>query len=153
MDCLDLVPSLRRHIRQFILPEDTDSKLAGYVSDGVKALAYRWHRSYTVTSPSPNSYIITPDITQVDEHPIMLASAIIYKGGLLLGSFNDEGFAFNIPTTGVGSAIQRDVDELKLILPPTQLAGASTAPLRGYDNIFNPEGYNFLGILLDTQYY
>jgi hypothetical protein len=123
--------------------KDTDSKLAGYLSDGIKALSYRWDRSYTITSPASETFIVAPDITQNDEHPIILAASIIYKGSMMAGSFSDGDFAFN-PTQGANSSLQLDLNELKSMLPTVRLAPAISAPLRGYDTIFSPEGYNYL---------
>ena len=121
---------------------DTDSKLAGYISDGIKALAYRWDRSYVITSPSSESFIVAPDVTQRDEHFIVLAASIIYKGSMMTGQFSDGDFAFN-PIQGATSSLQMDLNELKAILPTVRLAAAISAPLLGFSSWYNPEGAQY----------
>jgi len=147
MDCLDLVPSFKRQLKKYVQAEDTDSKLAGYLSDGIKSLAFRWSREYTITSPSSESFIVTPSVVQSDERPIILASSIIYKSSLLLGSFRDGDFAYDVPA-GANNPIQRDIDELKIllpVLPGKRLVAATVSSLNGFDNWYNPESYKWLG--------
>lgn len=149
MNCLDLVPAFKRHARQYILYSDTDSKLAGYISDGIKALSYRWGRSYVITSPASETFIVAPEISQKDEHSIILAASIIYKGSMMAGSFSDGDFAFN-PTQGANSSLQLDLNELKAMLPTVRLASGFTAPLRGYEGFMNPESARYFMGWLNT---
>jgi hypothetical protein len=149
MDCLDLVPAYKRHLKKYLQAEDTDSKLAGYLSDGVKALSPRWSRTYIISNPSRDSYIVTPDIAQTDERPIILAASIIYKGSLLLGTFRDGDFAYDLPT-GSNNPVQRDVEELKNIIPAgPRLVAATTASMYGYENWYNPESYRYFGYFMN----
>lgn len=149
MNLLDLVPPLRRQIRQYI-SADTDSTLAGYIADAVDALNWRWNRSYEITTIAPNSYTVDPNISAKDKRPIILMAGIIYKMGTTsLASFKDGDFAYDpLPSRRTDPFIN-DLAELKDLLPsyPTLVSGF-TAPLRGYQAIWNKENYNYFWGLL-----
>lgn len=147
MNCLDLVPALKRHLKHFIDKNDTDSVLAGYISDAIKALGMRWDRTYAITFTAPATYEVSPSITAADEHVVILMASVIYKGSLQLGNIRDGDFAQDIPS-GYNDPIARDLAELKTLLPPIQLAKTISAPMRGFDNWYNPESYKWLGYLL-----
>lgn len=145
MNLLDLVPVFSRHLRRFQRTEDTDSTLAAYLADSIEALNNRWTRTYVVTEISPLSFSVDPDITAKDKRPIILAASIIYKGANMdLAAIRDGDFAYD-PQQGRQNPLQNDILELDKLLPlGSKLAAASTAPLRGYSNIWNPESYLYL---------
>ena len=144
MNLLDLVPAFERQLQQYKKAEHTDSDLAAYLADAVEALNWRWTRDYTIEYTAPNTYHVTPDITAKDKRPVILQASIIYKAGnTSLLSFMDGDFAWN-PAQGRTNPLTLDVAEIDRIIPQSaKLAGAVTAPIRGYSNIFNPESYNF----------
>jgi hypothetical protein len=142
MNLLEIVPPFKRHLGMYQDPKDTDSNLAAYLADATEALMYRWSRTYAVTYIAPNSYSVSPDIMAKDKRPIVLMGSIIYKmGNLQLANFRDQDFSYN-PQQGRQNPIQVDVEELARYLPIYRLAKAVTAPLRGYNNMINPESYN-----------
>jgi hypothetical protein len=146
MNLLDLVPALERHLRQYVKPQDTDSKLAAYIADGIEALNYRWDRTYVVTITAPETYAVTPDITPGDKRPVVLMSSIIYKmGNYSMARFTDGDFSYDPQNAWRTNPITFDVEELKKILPEgrERLAAGSTAAMRGFNNIYNPESYNW----------
>lgn len=145
MNLLDLVPSFRRQLNQFVTENDTDSTLAAYLADAVDALNWRWSRSYVVVNESVNTYIVTPDITAKDKRAVVLMASIIYKGSNVdLAKFQDGDFAYD-PQQGRNNPLAVDIAELDKILPQkVRLFAASTAPLRGFSNGFNPESYRWL---------
>jgi len=144
LNLLDLVPAFERQLRQFQRLDDTDSTLAAYLADAVEALNNRWTRTYEISYIAPNSYSVDPDITAKDKRPIILAASIIYKGANTnLAAIRDGDFAYD-PQQGRQNPIQTDILELDKLLPfSAALASATTAPLRGYSNVWNPEGYLF----------
>lgn len=144
MNLLDLVPQFKRHLKQYKAAADTDSMLAAYLADAVDALQFRWSRTYAVTFVPPQSYSVSPDIVSKDKRPIILMASIIYKmGNLQLAGFKDQDFAYD-PQQGRQNPIQVDIEELARFLPIYRLARGSTTPLRGYNNVYNPESYNWL---------
>lgn len=144
MNLLTLVPSFKRHLNQYKREEDTDSKLAAYLADGIEALAFRWSRTYEVTWITPETYIVTPDVVTKDKRPIILMASIIYKmGNVQLAGFKDQDFAYD-PQQGRQNPIQVDIEELARFLPIYRLASARTAPLRGFNSWVNPESYMFV---------
>ena len=145
MNLLDLTPSFKRHLRQWIKDQDTDSQLAAYLADAIEALSWRWTRTYAITTTPPNTYTVSPDIDVKDKRPIILMASIIYKAGNVeLASFKDGDFAYD-PQQGRSNPIANDITELDKLLPAkSQLALAHTQPLRGYSNGFNPESYSWL---------
>lgn len=148
MNLLELVPSFKRQIRQYIRGEDTDSILAGYLADAIDALNWRWSRTYVVTNTIPNTYIVDTDITPKDIRPVVLMASIIYKvGSLDLASFKDGDFAYD-PTGGrnVDSVFATELAELNDLLPVAskRLGLAASIPLRGFSNVYNPESYSYL---------
>lgn len=143
MNLLTLVPPLRRHLNQFKRSDDTDSKLAAYLADGIEALGFRWTRTYTITMIEPETYFVEPAVVAKDKRPIILMASIIYKmGNLQLAGFKDQDFAYD-PQQGRQNPIQVDVEELARFLPIYRLASARTAPMRGYNSFVNPESYMF----------
>lgn len=148
MNLLDLVPAFHRQLKQYIDSEDTDSKLSAYVADAVDALNWRWNRSYVVTQVSVNTYTVAPDISAKDRRPVILMASIIYKGSNLdLAKWSDGDFAYD-PQQGRTNPLAFDVQELDKLLPQTpRLFMASTSPLRGFSNGFNPESYHWLATL------
>lgn len=145
MNLLDLVPSFKRQIRNFVQDQDTDSTLAAYLADGIEALAYRWpSRTYAITVIQPNSYTVSPDVTAADKRAIILMGAIIYMSGQNAeASFHDGDFAWSV-SGGKDNSLALAASELDKIVPPAiRLAGAISAPVRGYSNVFNPESYMF----------
>lgn len=145
MNLLDLVPQLKRHLKQYKQDADTDSVLAAYLADSVDALQFRWDRTYQITFIPPQSYSVSPDVVPKDKRPIVLGASIIYKmGNLQLAGFKDQDFAYD-PQQGRQNPIQVDVEELARFLPIYKLARPSTMPMRGYNNVYNPESYDWLG--------
>lgn len=145
MNLLELVPAFERQLRQYKNQVDTDSDLAAYLADAVEALNYRWNREYVITYTAPNTYHVSPDIAAKDKRPVILQASIIYKmGNSSFISFKDGDFAWN-PAQGRTNPLALDMAELDRIIPPsTKLAGAITAPIRGYSNVYNPESYYFI---------
>lgn len=147
MNLLDLVPAFERHLRQYKKNEDTASILAGYLADGVQALEYRWDRTYTVTFVAPATYTVTPDITTADIRTVILMAAIIYKmGNYSLARFTDGDFSYDPQNAWRTNPITFDINELKERLPAVQLASGSTAPMRGFNNIYNRESYDWMAV-------
>ena len=147
MNLLELVPALDRQLRQYRKPQDTDSKMAAYLADSVEALNFRWDRAYTITVVYPETYSVLPDITSKDKRPIILMASIIYKmGNYSTASFTDGDFSYDQKST---NPILLDIAELKQTVPPPtmRLASGSTASMRGYNNIYNPESYNWGDVL------
>lgn len=145
MNVLELVPSFKRQLNQFIREQDTDSTLAAYLADAIDALNWRWTRSYAVTTIQPNTYNVTPEITAKDKRPIILMGSIIYKvGNTDLVSFRDGDFAYDPKQRA--HPFEMDLSELDRLLPaPNKRLGlAVSQPLRGFSNVWNPESYNFL---------
>lgn len=143
MNLLTLVPAFKRHLNQYKRSDDTDSKLAAYLADGIEALAFRWSRSYAITVIEPESYFVEPAIESKDKRPIILMGSIIYKmGNIQLAGFKDQDFAYD-PQQGRQNPIQVDIEELARFLPIYRLASARTAPMRGYNSYVNPESYAF----------
>jgi hypothetical protein len=146
MNLLDLVPAMDRHLRQYRKAQDTDSKIAAYLADGIEALNYRWDRDYVISIIAPETYSVSPDIAPKDKRPIILMASIIYKmGNYSLARFTDGDFSYDPQNAWRTNPIQFDIDELKKILPEARekLSAGSTAPMRGFNNIYNPEGYNW----------
>lgn len=144
MNLLDMVPALDRHLRQYRKAQDTDSKMAAYLADAVEALNTRWTRSYVITVTQPETYTVSPDIEAKDKRPIILMASIIYKmGNYSMARFTDGDFSYDPQNAWRTNPITFDVEELKAMIPTTKLAGASTAPMMGFNNIYNPEGYNW----------
>lgn len=136
---------LKRHLRQYVREDDTDSTLAAYLADGIVALSWRWSRDYEVTTTTPNTYEVSPDIITRDIRPVVLMASIIYKmGNSSLASYRDGDFAFD-PVQGRTNPIALDIAELGSMIPvQTKLAQGITAPMRGYSSVFNDETYNIL---------
>jgi len=142
VNLLELTPAFKRHLKQWVKTQDTDSILAAYLADGIEALAWRWERLYAITVTQPNTYSVSPDIAVRDKRPIILMASIIYKmGNVELAGFRDGDFAYD-PQQGRTNPIISDIAELDKMLPlkPT-LAKAVTSPMRGFSNAFNPESY------------
>jgi hypothetical protein len=144
INLLDLVPSFKRHLRQYVREDDTDSTLAAYLADGIVALSWRWTRTYVISTVSPNTYSVAPDLVTKDYRPVILMAAIIYKTGTTsLASYRDGDFAFD-PVQGRINPISLDIAELDKMLPmSTKLAQGITAPMFGYAAVYSPETYNF----------
>lgn len=146
MDLLDLVPALRRHMNNYLETDEIDATLAAYLADAIEALQFRWDREYIIEFIPPLTYHVSPDIESKDKRPIILMASIIYKMGTLqLAGFRDQDFAYD-PQQGRQNPIQMDVEELARFLPIYRLAKPSTAPLRGYNNVVNPESYRYIGL-------
>lgn len=144
---LDLVPSMRRHVGQFLDSDETDSELAAYLSDSVEALMFRWNRTYEITYTAPMTFEVAPDIAPKDKRPIILMASIIYKmGNLQLASFKDQDFSYD-PQQGRQNPTQMDVEELARFLPIYRLAKSNSEPLFGFNNIFNHESYRWSGMM------
>jgi hypothetical protein len=140
MNLLDLVPALERHLRQYKKKDDTASVLAAYLADGIQALEYRWDRTYAVAYIAPATYSVSPDIASKDLRTIILMASIIYKSGNVgQASFTDGDFSYN----PVRSTIMPDITEIRERLPAVRLAQGRTAPMRGFNNIFNRENYDW----------
>lgn len=147
MNLLELVPAFERHLRQYKKSTDTASILAGYLADGVEALQYRWDRLYAITYIAPESYSVTPDIESKDKRTVILMAAIIYKmGNYSLARFTDGDFSYDPQNAWRTNPITFDINELKTRLPETQLATGRTAPMRGFNNIYNRENYDWVAI-------
>jgi len=147
INLLELVPSFKRHLRQYIREDDTDSTLAAYLADAIVALAWRWERTYVITTTSPNSYAVAPNLVTKDYRPIILMGSIIYKTGTTsLAAYRDGDFAYD-PVQGRINPIALDITELDKMLPMgTKLAQGFTSPMRGYAAVYSPETYNvFIG--------
>jgi hypothetical protein len=148
MNLLDLVPILERHLRQYKKKTDTASALAGYIADGIQALEYRWGRTYTITYVAPATYSVSPDILSADIRPIILMASIIYKmGNYSSVKFSDGDFSYD-PQSKTAPIIL-DIDELKTILPTKTaglLATGRTAPMHGFNNIYNKDSYNWMEV-------
>lgn len=139
------MPPFKRHLRQYLQEDDTDSTLAAYLGDGIIALSWRWTRDYAITTIQPNTYLAEPAVVMTDLRPIILMSSIIYKmGNSSLASYRDGDFAFD-PVQGRTNPIALDIAELNLVIPPRKvpLAQAIRAPMRGFNNIYNDETYRF----------
>lgn len=146
---LELVPAFDRHIRTYRQETDTDSKLAGYLADAVEALSYFWDRTYAVTFTNPYTYVVDPDIEARDKRPLILMGSIIYKmGNINIAAFSDGDFSYNpFPRGKDTSSIALDVNELeKYGFMGPRLAQARTAPMRGFNNIFNRESYDWTAV-------
>lgn len=147
MNLLDLVPALRRHISNYLDDDEVDGELAAYLADAVEALQFRWDRTYAITTIEPMTFTVDPDIASKDKRPIILMASIIYKmGKLQLAGFRDQDFSYD-PQQGRQNPIQMDVEELARFLPIYRLAKPSTAPLRGYNSLVNPESYRWLALI------
>jgi hypothetical protein len=121
--------------------------MAAYLADGIEALQFRWDRPYSIIYTAPETYEVDRDIVSKDKRPIVLMSSIIYKmGNTGLASFKDGDFAYD-PQQGRQNPIQVDIEELARFLPIYRLAKPVTMPLRGYSNIWNPESYEYFGII------
>lgn len=146
---LDLVPSLDRQLKQYREDDHTDSTLAGYLADACEALNFRWNREYVVTSPAPNTYLVSPDITPADKRPVILMASIIYKMGNWAQAYKRDGdFAIDPRTINAGiNPIVLETAELGTMLPSVRLASARTAAMRGFENIWNRESYNWAEVL------
>lgn len=143
MNLLTLVPAFKRHLNQYKRADDTDSKLAAYLADGIEALAFRWSRTYEITVIEPETYFVTPDVSMRDKRPIILMASIIYKmGNVQMAGFKDGDFMYD-PQQGRQNPLQVDIEELARFLPIYKLAKARTAPMRGYNSLVNPESYMF----------
>ncbi len=144
MNLLDLVPAFSRQLRQYQRAEDTDSTLAAYLADAIEGLNNRWTRTYVVTHTTPLTFEVEPEITAKDKRPIILAASIIYKGATSsFASIRDGDFAYD-PQQGRQNPLQVDILELDKLLPNIpRLAQAQSAPMRGFGNVWNPEGYYF----------
>lgn len=144
MNLLDYVPTLDRALRQFKVASDTDSTLAAYLADAVEALAIRWTRDYAITFTNPMTYEVLPVIALKDKRAIILAASIIYKSAnVSLAAIHDGDFAYD-PRTDKHNPILIDIAELDKLVPVyPRLALASSAPMRGYSNLWNPESYLF----------
>jgi hypothetical protein len=140
MNLLDLVPALERHLRQYKKKDDTASVLAAYLADSIQALEYRWDRTYAITYIAPATYSVSPDILSKDIRTVILMAAIIYKtGNVGQASFSDGDFSYN----PVRSVIMPDITEIRERLPAVRLAQGRTAPMRGFNNIYNKENYDW----------
>lgn len=146
---LDLVPSLDRQIKQYREEAHTDSMLAGYLADAVEALNFRWSREYVVTSPALHTYTVAPDITAADKRPVIIMASIIYLMGNWAQAYKRDGdFAIDPRTINAGiNPIVLMTKELSDMVPSIKLASARTAAMRGYNNIWNRESYNWTAVL------
>lgn len=146
---LDLVPSLDRQLKQYREESHTDSTLAGYLADSCEALNFRWSREYVVTSPAANTFLVTPDITAADKRPVIVMAAIIYLMGNWAQAYKRDGdFAIDPRTINAGiNPIVLMTKELGDMLPSIKLASARTAAMRGFNNIWNRESYNWTDVL------
>ena len=148
MNLLDLVPAFRRHLRQYASPNDVDSVLAGYLADGIQALEYRWDRSYAITTIMPQTYLVEPTVSSIDIRTIILMSSIIYKmGNYSLARFTDGDFSYDPQNSWRSNPITFDINELQARLPAVRLATGRTAPMRGFNNIYNRENYDWCIVL------
>ncbi len=143
-DLLDLVPALERQLRRYKSSDDTESTFAAYLADAVQALMLRWDRLYTVTFQGPMTYLVSPNIAQQDNRPIILMASIIYKSAFGSGfaAYTDGDFSF-VPIRGTTNPIDLDRKELlAYISDKPRLSAPSTAPLRGFAYVLNRESYN-----------
>ena len=149
---LDLVPAFQRQIGIYQDTTDTPSSLAGYLADGVEGLISRWNRDYAIDFTPPETYICNPDIEPQDKRPIILLASIIYKvSNINFASYRDGDFAYDPMKTTTGNPLDVDVAELKLYLPTgMRLARPSSAPLRGFSNIYNPESYTWITAIVNN---
>lgn len=149
MNLLDMVPSLTRQLRQYQAETDTESDLAAYLADAVEALTYRWDREYAITVTAPKTYTVTPDIVARDKRAIILMASIIYKMGNWEQAYVRDGdFAYDPRMVNAqNSPINSEIAELEKILPSARLAKAVTSPMRGFNNIYNRESYNWANVL------
>ena len=150
MNLLDLVPSFKRQLNQYVDENHTDSQLAGYLADAIDALNWRWTRTYVITHTPPSTFEVSPTVTDKDKRPIILMASIIYKGANIeLAGFRDGDFAWD-PQQGRSNPITNDVAELDKILGKSvSLAKGKTQPLRGFSNGYNPESYSWLVSILE----
>lgn len=145
MNLLDLVPQFNRHLRQYRKSIDTDSTLAAYLADAVQALSHKWSRTYTVTFTEPATYTVSPDIDSGDVRTVVLMASVIYKMATFSSvRFSDGDFSYD-PTSVNPIAV--DMSELNTRVPPIKLASGSTAPMRGFNNIYNRENYDWAFVL------
>lgn len=145
-NALTLVPAFRRQIGIYTQGTTTDSYLAGYISDAVQALMFRWDRDYSIDFISPATYNISPDVEQKDIRPIILMASIIYKmGNVGLASFTDGDFSYN-PHKGSANSLEIDRNELLSYIPKAKLASPTTGALLGFGGWFNPESYIWAAI-------
>lgn len=140
---LELVPSLDRQLHQYREEDHTDSDLAGYLADAVEALNFRWSRTYVVAMPAYKTYIVTDNITPMDKRPVILMASIIYLMGNWAQAYKRDGdFAIDPRTINAGiNPIVLATAELGSMIPKVKLASGVTAPMRGFNNIFNRESY------------
>lgn len=147
MNLLDLVPALRRHIKNYIEADEIDAELAAYLADAIEALQFRWDRTYAITFTPPLTFEVSPDIASKDKRPIILMAAIIYKMGTLqLAGFKDQDFSYD-PQQGRQNPIQMDIEELARFLPIYRLAKPMTGPMRGFNTLVNPESYRWIALI------
>src|SRR6185436_7165119 len=146
-NALDLVPAFRRQIKVYTQGENTnDSALAGYISDAVQALMYRWDKSYSIDFTAPQTYLISPDVEQKDIRPIILMASIIFKmGNIGLAAFTDGDFSYSLHR-GESSSLAFDREELLHYIPKARLAKTSAGTFLGFNNLFNPESYVWAAI-------
>lgn len=145
MNLLDLIPQFNRHLRQFRKSTDTDSVLAAYMADAIQALDHKWTRTYTITFIEPATYTVSPDIDAGDIRSIILMASVIYKMSIFNPiRFTDGDFSYD--PSGYNPAIS-DIAELNSRIPPIRLAAGRTAPMRGFNNIYNRENYDWAFVL------
>lgn len=145
-NALELVPAFRRQISVYTHGETTsDSALAGYISDAVQALMYRWDKEYSIEFNAPQTYFISPDVEQRDIRPIILMASIIYKMGVVSSvSFQDGDFSYN--PRGAAANLAADKEELLNYVPSKRLAVPSVGQFLGFDNWINPESYVWMAL-------
>lgn len=145
MNALELVPAFRRQAGVYTHGSNTtDSALAGYIADSVQALSGLWpDKTYEVEFISPQTYIITPDISAGDIRPVILMASIIYKmGNISIMSYVDGDFSWNTRGALGTQLIGAETKELKLYIP-VSLARAVAGQFLGYKAIFNPENFDW----------
>jgi hypothetical protein len=153
VNLLDLVPPFQRQINQFVKTSDTESKLAAYLADSVEAMGMYWNRSYAITFTAPQTYVVDPDIVAKDKRPIILMASIIYKlGNTQLASWTDGDFSFQLQR-GADNFLTLDIKELEKYVPKALLAKPSTSPLRGFENVYSLESYNWHSLVNALSYY
>ena len=145
MNLLDMVPTLDRHLKQYRRAADSDSTLAAYIADAIEALNNRWTRTYVITTITPNTYSVEPEIALKDKRVVIVMASLIYKmGNVSLASFRDGDFAYD-PVQGRTNPVALDIAELDKILGSApRLATGFTSPIIGYANVYNAESYNYL---------